>query len=201
VAPLGLEEEPGPLRVTAELPTQFQAGEPAVVAYQVEIASGLRAYAVEDQPPAGWRVVSFSPGGSYDAKNRKLKWGPFLDRQPRVLTYTVLPDLVSDGQAFTGVGSYDGYRVRMLGRRTVGAEVPASEVVRLEVSTQPYAWSVRGQPGAAYVVEVSSDLLHWQPLTNGTTDALGRWIFLPGSDAPCNFFRAMQPAALNGGTR
>lgn len=193
-----------PLAVEAILPAVFAPDTASVVMFHATVTTGLRAYAVEDYPPAGWRVESVSAGGSYDPINRKVKWGPFFDRTSREMYYTVVPDRVTDGLAFTGVGSYDGRLVPMSGRRTVGATdsitgtgTGSGAGSRLSFAGALAQWSVRGQPGVSYSVEHSEDLLEWKVLTNGVADAQGQFLFGPAilQSQPSGFFRASELGA------
>jgi hypothetical protein len=186
-------DELPPLEVESVLPEAFVAQAPAVVLYRVTVRPGLRTYAVEDAAPTGWRVEAISAGGSYDATNRVVKWGPFFDRESRELSYTVVPDQVTAAQAFVGVGSYDGRRVAMTGRRTVAMGGTVDDLVRLRFTSDLQQWSLTGRPGLEYAVEYSEDLVEWRPLTNGTADALGGFYFVPHTlAAPQSYFRALQ---------
>jgi len=64
------------------------------------------AYAVEESIPAGLTEPSINGGGSWDAVNRKVKWGPFFDANSRTLTYTV--DGPDDTYTVIGTASFDG---------------------------------------------------------------------------------------------
>jgi hypothetical protein len=181
-----------PLVVTAALPVAFVPGTPATVRYRAEVFSGMRTYAVEDVPPAGWRVLSVGDGGSYDASLKKVKWGPFFDRLSRELTYTVVPDRIERGMRFQGVGSYDGLIVSVEGQRVVLADPPL--IGRFNLRSDPGAWAIEGPPGAVYRVEMSQDLASWSALTNGQADSFGRFLFGPAFPGRSmgNFVRAVE---------
>ena len=182
-----------PLVVTASLPEEFVAGKTAVVRYRAEVSSGMRTYAMEDAPPAGWRVVSVGEGGVYDAEQKKVKWGPYFDRMNREVTYTVVPDRVESGMRFVGQGSYDGRLVAVGGRRGV-VQDPVTLVGRFNLLAEPVQWSIEGSAGAKYRVDVSGDLESWSVLTNGQADGAGRFLFGPAfaPDATKNFIRAVE---------
>ena len=181
-----------PLQVVSIFPETFLAGKPATVCYQAIPSTGMRTYAVEDVPPAGWRVESVSEGGVYDPVNRKVKWGPYFDRMPREVGYTVVPDRVGPGMQFVGVGSYDGLLVSMTGRREAVPHPLLSEG-KMVLGEDPSLWSVRGVPGARYRVEYSANLQEWSVLTNGSADGEGRFLFGPAfsPDSVLNFVRAI----------
>ena len=182
-----------PLQVLAIFPDSFVSGNPATVRYQALPSSGMRTYALEDVPPAGWRVTSVSEGGTYDAVNRKVKWGPYFDRKPRNVGYTVVPDRVLAGQRFVGLGSYDGLLVPVTGRRAA-VEDPSYLAARVVLDSHPAGWFVAGSPGARYRVEHSQNLREWSVLTNGSADGEGRFFFGPALpvESAVNFVRAKE---------
>ncbi len=79
------------------------------VSILVTPVASVRSYAVEDIVPLGWTVSGISHGGVFDAKNHKVKWGPFtspLPPQGRTLTYLVQPSSAADG-IFSGLASFE----------------------------------------------------------------------------------------------
>jgi hypothetical protein len=95
--------------VLRQLPAVYVPGVALSVTLQSLPASSVSAYAVEDQPPAGWTVANPSHGGVFDVQNNKVKFGPFFDSQSRTLTYQVTPPAEETGsKSFNGVGSTDG---------------------------------------------------------------------------------------------
>ena len=84
-----------------------------LVASEVSISvtpdEGVQAYAVQDTPPEGWSVANISHGGTWDAVNEMVKWGPFFDDDPRTLTYEATPpDQETECGTFAGTASFDG---------------------------------------------------------------------------------------------
>lgn len=177
------------LEVESIHPPRFLPGMRSVVMLRTRVLDGMRTYAVEDGPPAGWRVESISAGGTWDAKERRVKWGPYFDRVARDFTYVVVPDRVASGQAFEGRGSHDGVLVSMGGARVV--TLPSST---LSVAGGIGAWALSGEPGARYEVEHSTDLKDWTLLTNGVADGAGVFRFGPAlrMDLPQVFVRARE---------
>src|SRR5690606_12609511 len=98
------------LLLRRELPLEMSAnGEPVRVRITVGPNDDTRAFAIEEQPPAGWTVREISHDGRWDATHRKVKWGPFFDQTVRQLTYLAVPPSNVDATAtFSGVGSFDG---------------------------------------------------------------------------------------------
>lgn len=104
--PSELANAPGTIR--RALPLRYAPGVPLVVTLNVSPVPGVLTYAVEETVPTGWTVSGLSDGGAFDARNQKLKWGPFLDRNLRPLTYTVTPPAGANGtNVFVGQGWFN----------------------------------------------------------------------------------------------
>lgn len=102
------------------LPARFLPGVPFVVTLTASPVPGVLTYAVEEEVPAGWTVSAPSDGGAFDARNQKLKWGPFLDRDLRPLTYTLTPPPAAPGaNAFAGQGWFNGAATTITGVNSV----------------------------------------------------------------------------------
>lgn len=97
--------------VSRGLPPGYSGGANLVVTLAATPAAGTSFYTVEDTPPAGWTVTgtNISDNGWFDSANRRVKFGPFFDHQPRQLTYHVMPPIGASGtNVFTGTSSADG---------------------------------------------------------------------------------------------
>jgi hypothetical protein len=149
-------------------PIEAAPGQPVTVRIPITPPAGAAAYAVEEKAPEGWQVAELSDEGHYDAKSRCLRWGLFLDGQPRVLTYQVTPPAnVTVLGVFHGRASFDGIEHALGGAEKVAASDLASAVRFTHIQ--------RGQDGRVqvkltgrstqpFVVEVSTDLVHWAEL-------------------------------------
>lgn len=127
VLPVGgdasLANAPG--TVVRALPARYVSGQPFTVTLTATPVPGVETYAVEEQVPDGWTVGTMSDGGAYDSINRKLKWGPFLDRDIRPLTYTVTPPPAATGtNAFLGEGWFNGVESPVTGTSHLGRDRP-----------------------------------------------------------------------------
>ncbi|MGJ8695578.1 MAG: hypothetical protein ACSHYF_04625 [Verrucomicrobiaceae bacterium] len=71
---------------------------------------GTQVYAHEELLPAGWQATDMNQGGSFDPITGKVKFGPFYDDLPRILSYRVVPapDAAGSSQLF-GASSADGF--------------------------------------------------------------------------------------------
>ena len=92
--------------------------------FRVEIVatpgSGSYAYALQDSRPKGWSVSSISHDGVFDSQSGLVKFGPFFDATPRILSYMVTPPYNAAQEAeFTGQLSVDGISVAITGDHTV----------------------------------------------------------------------------------
>ncbi|MBX3731095.1 MAG: hypothetical protein KF791_00725 [Verrucomicrobiae bacterium] len=112
------------LEVVRQLPGAYEAGEPFAVRLVVTPGPGVAAYVVEEIPPFAlpapgipgldspfWRVVSVSHDGVLDPLTGKVKFGPYLDRRTRTLSYQLVPNMTVDVAHFGGVGAADGIAV------------------------------------------------------------------------------------------
>ena len=98
-----------PGTVTRSLPTHYTQGVAFPVTLNAVPVPGVITYAVEEVVPLGWTVANPSDGGAWDPVHRKIKWGPFLDRNLRPLTYTLTPSVTAAGiHLFSGNGWFNG---------------------------------------------------------------------------------------------
>lgn len=120
----------GRLVVRRDLPETYSAGVPFSVRLVATPSPTVAAWVVEETPPfalptpgaAGlngpfWHVTNVGVGGTFDATTGKVKFGPFFDREPRVLTYDLVPNQVVEVAEFTGLGSADGASSPIVGDR------------------------------------------------------------------------------------
>jgi Kazal-type serine protease inhibitor domain len=87
-----------------------------IVRILLEPPAGTSAIALDDTPPAGWVVSEISDGGSFDAANGKVKWGPFFAPFPTEVSYVVVPGDNEVGvRCFAGTVSVDGVNQAVCG--------------------------------------------------------------------------------------
>jgi hypothetical protein len=155
------------------MPASFQPGVPFTVTITSTPAASVLNYALEDQPPEGWTVLtdSISYGGSYDALRGKVKWGPFFENFPRTNSYQVSPPLDAGavGQ-FVGGAAFDGETAAFIGPRQIvrsGNPPPRFALVRL----LPAGLELTLQGGGVGVVKLqsSTDLIVWEPVATNAT--------------------------------
>ncbi len=84
----------------------------------------VSAIAIEDTPPAGWVVSNISDGGTFDAVNRKVKWGPLFPPFPAVVSYDATPTDASGIECFTGTISIDGVNEPICGDECIDVCCP-----------------------------------------------------------------------------
>lgn len=104
------------------LPSTALPGSSIPISWMVAPEAQTRIYAVEDQLPPGWTadnvVTDRNEAGVFDAFSAKVKWGPFLDGIPRILSATVrIPLNAGTNTTFYGIGSFDQRLATMGGAR------------------------------------------------------------------------------------
>jgi len=113
-----LAADPGtrPSWATAEIVGAFSPGGTFRVTITVTPPVGALAWAVEDRPPAGWRVTNISAGGAWDIGSGAVKWGVTSGDGPQTLEYTVRVPLTSTASpSFSGTVSCDGTAQLLVG--------------------------------------------------------------------------------------
>ncbi|MEK7677889.1 MAG: PQQ-binding-like beta-propeller repeat protein, partial [Verrucomicrobiota bacterium] len=107
----------------AEMPERYQTNKQFSVSITVMPDTNTIVYAVEDQPPTGWEVVTntITGDGVWDSLNRKVKWGPEIvsDGASRSnLTYQIIPPVSATGTVeFAGVAIFDNSVTPIGGQR------------------------------------------------------------------------------------
>ena len=161
------------------------------VILQATPGSGILSYAVEEVVASCQSVNVVSHEGHFDVASGCIRWGPFFDDQPRALSYQIATsDFVNADKPISGTGSFDGlnmpvrYRVQLTPIAALNADAP--------LLRENFSILLQGQPACSYVIEVSSDLVTWNPAAIIYTAKDGRIEFqgqrLPGSAR--QFYRA-----------
>lgn len=163
---------------------------PLIITLTINPPTGATAYVVEENLPTSWLASEISADGALDTVNRKVKWGPFYDRQPRTLTYQVTAaDLPNDMATVSGTISFNGVSGAISGhdslrRAPVGATVLAAQ----GLSQSGFQLQSFGVASTEYIVEASSDLKNWTEVSRTQADGSGRLIYVDDS--------AMQSSSL-----
>ncbi len=79
--------DPGNVAATASL--TYRLHQPTIISLDAVPPTGNPVYAIETAVPANMIVSAISHGGVFDTKTNKVKWGVFLDANPRQLTFTL----------------------------------------------------------------------------------------------------------------
>lgn len=178
--------------VASVQPSRFVPGDPITVRISIQPRANVSAFAIEDGIPEGWSVANVTDDGTFDASSRKLRWGPFLDAQPRIVSYQVTPNQNSDADTrFVGEVSIDGASIVIPGARQLRATSRLDSVRRLP--NGELSLKIRGKAGTEFRIETSNDLSHWievgrVSMTEGEMDF--QTPALVG--APQQFFRAVE---------
>lgn len=136
--------------VRRQLPPGYLPGQRLPVHLVAHPPGNGLAWAVEDQPPAGWEVTEASEGGRYDPATGRVKFGPFFNHRPRTLTYLVrVPAEATGVQAFSGQASVNGRSYPVTGeeliqpgdtRHPADLEPPEQALAMDEVTAYATAW-------------------------------------------------------------
>jgi len=152
--------------VRRDLPERYQGGEKFQVHLTAVPPAGVAAWVVEERPPFAlptpgapggnqpfWQVLNTSHAGIFDPVTGKVKFGPFFDRESRVLTYEVFPNQAVELAEFAGLASADGASTPIGGdhvlrgtRRHPADRAPADDAISAdELTAYAAAWK-REQP-------------------------------------------------------
>jgi hypothetical protein len=113
------------------LPAQYQAGRKFRVGIVVMPGRGTLSYSVIEHPPAGWSVSDVSDGGTYNAADGAVRFGPIPGERVRLLTYSVKPPNNARGiQLFSGELVADGVSSRIGGHQTIGGPRSKAQLLR-----------------------------------------------------------------------
>ena len=140
----------------------------AVITLQVQPGAGFGAYTVEEQVPIGWTVLNPSSDGVFDAANRVIRWGLYMDGEPRTLNYSLVPATgTSISAQLTGEVTLDGEAVAFIGDASVIAHaetelsLPATEIA----ADGSVKFRLAGEAGQVCDLESSTDLVNWTFVT------------------------------------
>jgi hypothetical protein len=179
---------------TRFLPRAFVANDPFVVRVLVEPAAGVFSYALEQGVPAGLTISNISESGEYDPEGAVIRWGPFQDNLTRNLSFSATAGAGGPTTlTFTGLASFDGASIPVVGPAMVPAAVRLRDLSRLPNGY--FVVSVGAADGRPYTIETSTDLQRWVPLTV-LANANGVLQFTdPDSvQLPQKFYRILSPA-------
>jgi hypothetical protein len=183
-----LSENPA-ARAESRMSDSFVPNEPFLVEITARPATRTAAYAVQDQIPAGWTIEQVGQSGDFDPGTRQIKWGPYFDSNPRTFSYQASPS-ASTGRTvnFEGSASFDGVSIPISGSRQARASIRLSSVERLPGGQ--IQLKLLGAREAQYVIESSTDLIRWTPLTVvPNIDGILQFSDRSDADQPQRFYR------------
>lgn len=194
--PAPVTNGPDARTLTRAVPSNYALYVPFTVYLNVTPGPGTRAVAIEETPPPGWIVRFITDGGRYSLADKKLRWGPFTDGLPKTLAYELTPLTTNAAAVFTGLGSFDGTNVTVLGTSNsfpAGTSAPPSLLnPNFNPVTLVMSFDLQGDPNRTYQIEMSDDLVQWvlagQSPTLGPSGQQRLNITLPPGNK--RFFRA-----------
>ena len=142
-------------RICRQLADHAAAGAPVTIQVTVTPSTGVACYAVQEIPPAGWRVTGISDGGQ--TQGGLVKWGPFFDHTIRALRYTVLPDDRAAGRyTVAGAASFDGHSLGTAAQTITIGTLRQPDLAIRPVSAADYTGAgVISRDGAGQTVRLS----------------------------------------------
>ncbi|MFN7138952.1 MAG: Ig-like domain-containing protein [Limisphaerales bacterium] len=200
VSVLSLREEPWTTSnrlATAEasMPTNYTVGVPFTVSIAVNASAAVKAYALEEAIPFGFLVTNITEQGVFCPMTRKVRWGVFLDAEPRTVSYQLIGTTNAPTIArFAGIVSCNGINHPVTGRRGIrrgGVVTLAHHESIKTLSDGNRLMSFSGEPGVAYILEGSADLVDWKPIAELlNSDGKLQYIDSAPNDA-IKFYRAV----------
>jgi hypothetical protein len=113
----------GTFTATSSFSTSTLTTSPFDVVITTSLAGSLTNHALVEKLPQGWSASNINNGGSFNALNNTISWGPFFDSGSRSLIYTAIPPSggILGHVAFIGALSVDGGMVPISGTRELGS--------------------------------------------------------------------------------
>lgn len=97
-----------PPLATRIAPPRYTPGVPLQLRLELRPVPGVELQAVVESVPPGWTATAMTDGGLRDPISGEIKWGPFIDRSLRTLTWTLIPPANGAGPAdLTGLGYFN----------------------------------------------------------------------------------------------
>ncbi len=116
-------EPPPSGTVARQLPDTYRAGQTITVTLRATPEAGISLYGVEETIPSGWTPLNLG-GGSLTTPG-VIKWGPFVEATPQVLSYTLTaPAGAMSNVVFRGTGWFDSTTVITSGDATMAPAPP-----------------------------------------------------------------------------
>ncbi len=161
-------------------------------------------YAVVEQIPPGLTPSGLSGDGIWDPVAGAIRWGPYLDHQPRAFSYNVSG--LSGTYPLSGLVSFDGFSLST-GMTVVHINTSLTSLTTVTMLISNIVRNLDGSvtlslvslPNVTNRVWANTNLAlpaSWQPIfTNPATPANGIWQFIDTSAAgyPMRFYRFSTP--------
>jgi hypothetical protein len=183
--------------VTRTMPRFFTNGVPLEIRLTVTPATNALVYAVEEELPAGWDLLSASDGVTNVIRG-KLRWGPFFDARTRTLTCElVATEAAADLAPFTGHGAFDGLGVETTGTRQMfradAALAPEFTEYRV-VADAGFEVTLKGLVGEVYLLAASTNWVSWHTLAT-LTNVTGtvKYLDSTATNQAQRFYQAVWP--------
>ncbi len=170
---IGAPGTPGASAMGVDASSIVRAVDGSGVSLAASPGAGVAAYAVEETLPAGLTPYPITGGASWDAANRKLKWGPYFDNKARKFCYEL--GGVAGVYRLSGVASFDGQDFTTTGATSVDL---GPSLALLNAGFTPagdFTFTFPTEAGEQYYIECSGSLSRpqWQ-VVEGPLPGTGR---------------------------
>jgi hypothetical protein len=175
-----------------------------VVSFTATPQGPVSCYAVVERIPLGLTPSGLSGDGIWDPVTGAIRWGPYLDNQPRGFSYSVTG--ISGTYQLSGLISFDGYSLPTGPTNVqINTSITSPPIVTLLISNivrnadGSVTLNFVGLPDVTNRVWANTNLAKpagWQPIfTNTTTSPNGTWQFIDSkaTNYPVRFYRFSYP--------
>ena len=203
-------------------PARYTPGVPMTLRLEVTPVPGVELQALVEEVPAGWTVAGPSDGGLRDPIGGQLKWGPFLDRNLRTVSWTATPPSgITGPQELHGTGHFNRDAVEATGLRILAENHPpvavpdalqfrAGEVLRVPLlrilsndsdtdGDLLRIGSVGPASEAGGTVRVAGAFLFYTPPTSAPANDRVRYTVVDGFGGSADGVLDLSPAGSNSG--
>jgi hypothetical protein len=184
-----------------EIQSNAAADLPLKVTIYVSPGPGVSSQAIEERLPQTATLSSVSDEGAFEPVTRILRWGPFLDNRPRVLSYQIsAPGQPLSPATLSGVVSFDGKDAEISGQWEATPRNSLREAIVQSVKRLPSGVELicQGEVGSTYSLEATHNFTEWIELHRVTaTETTFAFVDRDGASMGLRFYRVSRVFANN----
>ena len=175
-------------------PQAYVAGSANRVTVAIVPNNTVSQYALVDSPPSGWGVTNIDNGGSWNAGNQQVVWGPFADHIARSVHYDVLPPVSATGrQCFAGTVSFNSNSCAVTGNNCI-SPVPPLPPASCAYGISPQSAPFLTSGGSDNVIVTTSDGCAW------TATSSASWVTITAGSSGTGNGTVSYSVAANAGS-